>query len=336
MKRSSLLAVALVLGLVLSMGVAAGQVQAETTYVYIGTGGVAGVYYPAGSAIAKLVNARQDTRGIHVEAKGTEGSVFNINAVIAGKLEFGLAQSDRQFEAYNGAANSEWAGKPQKDLRAVFSLYHETVTLVAAEDADIHSIADLKDKRVHIGDPGSGARQNAIDAMNAFGLDWQSDVDVEKAQAYKAVDLLQAGRIDAFFFTAGHPNGALLEATAGARKVRFVEISGPGIDALLKTKPHYARAVVPIKAFYTSAANESDVATFGVKATLVTSAKVSDEMVYLITKAVFDDLEGFKRLFPAFYGLTRENMLEGLSAPIHPGALRYYKEAGLIKETPQP
>jgi TRAP transporter TAXI family solute receptor len=330
-ENSKIIAWALILGLMLSMGVAAGDVQAKSTYVEIGTGEIDGVYYPAGSAIAKLVNTRQDALGIHVVVKGTEGSVFNINAVMSGKMYLGLAQSDRQYEAYNGAEGSEWAGKPQKDLRAVFSLYPETVTLVAAVDSGINSVADLKDKRVHIGDPGSGVRQNAIDAMTAFGLDWQSDVDQEKAEAYRAVDLLQAGRIDAFFYTVGHPNGALLQATAGANKVRFVEISGPGIDALLKTKPHYAKAVVPIKAFYESAANESDVESFGVKATLVTSAKVPDELIYVITKEVFANLAEFKNLYPAFYGLTKENMLEGLTAPIHPGALRYYKEAGLIK-----
>ncbi len=301
---------------------------AKTTFVTIGTGGITGVYYPTGGAIAKMVNNKRDQYGIRATVESTGGSVFNINAIMAGDLEFGVAQSDRQYQAVKGLA--EWEGKPQTDLRAVFSIHPESLTLVAGEDTGIKNITDLKGKAVNIGNPGSGQRQNSIDALSAVGLDFEKDLTAEQIKAAEAPGLLQDNRLDAFFYTVGHPSGAIKEATAGARKVRIVAIDGPGIDELMKKYPYYAKAVVPIE-YYEGAANDADVPTFGVKATFVTSAKVPDEVVYAITKEVFDNLEDFKKLHPAYKHLTKESMLEGLSAPLHPGAEKYYKEAGLLK-----
>jgi hypothetical protein len=245
---------------------------------------------------------------------------------MAGDLQFGVVQSDRQYQAINGLA--EWADKgPQEDLRAVFSIHPESITLVAAVDAGINSINDLKGKRVNIGNPGSGQRQNSIDALEAVGINYESDLIAEGIKAAEAPGLLQDGRIDAFFYTVGHPSGAIKEATAGARKVRFAEIKG--VEALLEKYPYYAKAKIPVN-LYPGAENTEDVETFGVKATFVTSAKVPDNVVYAITKEVFDNFEDFKKLHPAYAVLTKENMLEGLSAPIHPGAMKYYKEAGLM------
>ncbi len=298
----------------------------KTTFVTIGTGGITGVYYPTGGAIAKIVNNKKDVYGIRCTVESTGGSVFNVNAVMAGDLQFGVVQSDRQYQAYNGLA--EWKDKgPQKDLRAVFSIHPESVTLVAAVDAGIKSILDLKGKRVNIGNPGSGQRQNAIDALEAVGIDYNTDLNAESIKAAEAPGLLQDGRIDAFFYTVGHPSGAIKEATAGARKVRFASITG--IDALLAKYPYYAKSVIPVK-LYPGAVNDSDVETFGVKATFVTSAKVPENVVYAVTKEVFDNFDQFKTLHPAYAVLTKKGMLEGLSAPLHPGALKYYKEAGLM------
>jgi len=329
MRRLFLLATIMVCAGALVFGGMAVPVQAKTTFVTIGTGGITGVYYPTGGAICRIVNKKRDEYGIRCTVESTGGSVFNINAVLAGDLEFGIAQSDRQYQAINGLA--EWKDKgPQKDLRAIFSIHPESITLVAAEDAGIKSIKDLKGKRVNIGNPGSGQRQNSIDALEAFGISWEKDLQAEQVKAAEAPGLLQDGRIDAFFYTVGHPSGAIKEATAGRRKVRIVPIEGPELDGLLKKYPYYARAVVPIK-FYPGATNKEDVPTFGVKATFVTSAKVPENVVYAIVKEVFDNLEEFKKLHPAYSVLTKENMLEGLSAPFHPGALKYYKEVGLMK-----
>jgi len=303
----------------------ASKTASKTTFVTIGTGGITGVYYPTGGAIAKIVNNKKDTYGIRCTVESTGGSVFNVNAVLAGDLQFGVVQSDRQYQAINGLA--EWKDKgPQKDLRAVFSIHPESVTLLASVDSGIKTIADLKGKRVNIGNPGSGQRQNAIDALNAVGINYETDLEAESVKAAEAPGLLQDGRLDAFFYTVGHPSGAFKEATAGATKTRFVEITG--IDSLLSKYPYYAKSMIPVE-MYPTAVNDNDIPTFGVKATFVTSAKVPDDVVYAITKEVFDNFESFKKLHPAYAVLTKEGMLEGLSADIHPGAMKYYKEAGL-------
>ncbi|RUM35439.1 MAG: C4-dicarboxylate ABC transporter substrate-binding protein [Desulfobulbus sp.] len=325
MKKGLLFSIALVAAMMMCLSPA----MARTKFVTIGTGGITGVYYPTGGAIAKMVNKKKKEYGIRATVESTGGSVFNINAVMNGDLEFGIAQSDRQYQAVHGLA--EWKDKgPQKDLRAVFSIHPESVTLVAAIDSGVKSIKDLKGKKVNIGNPGSGQRQNAIDALEAVGIDINKDIQAESIKASEAASLLQDGRIDAFFYTVGHPSGAIKEATSGARKVLIADVAGPGIDKLLAKYPYYAKAIIPIK-LYPGAKNDKDVQTFGVKATLITSAKVPDEVVYAITKEVFDNFEAFKKLHPAYGTLTKEKMLEGLSAPIHPGALKYYKEVGLMK-----
>jgi len=328
MKKGLIFAVALVFAATLALGVGPFESNAtagKTIFVTIGTGGITGVYYPTGGAIAKMVNKKRKEYGIRATVESTGGSVFNINAVLAGDLDFGIAQSDRQYQAWNGLA--EWKDKgPQKELRAVFSIHPESVTLVAADDAGIKTIQDLRGKRVNIGNPGSGQRQNSIDALANAGLDYKKDLIAEGAKAAEAPGLLQDGRIDAFFYTVGHPSGAIKEATAGKRKVHFVPITG--LDKLLKKYPYYAKAYIPIK-FYPGATNKEDVPTFGVKATFVTSAKEPDKVVYVITKEVFDNFEKFKKLHPAYNVLTKKSMLEALSAPIHPGAMKYFKEVGL-------
>jgi hypothetical protein len=331
MKRTFIIAVALIFGLSLLVGSGPFEKNAEagkTIFVTIGTGGITGVYYPTGGAIAKMVNKKRKEYGIRATVESTGGSVFNVNAVMSGDLDFGVVQSDRQYQAVKGIAN--WKDKgPQKDLRAVFSIHPETLDLIAAVDANINSLQDLKGKRVNIGNIGSGQRKNAIDALVANGLDYEKDFHAESLKAAEAPGLIQDGRIDAAFYTVGHPSGYYKEATSGVRKVKFVPITN--IDSLLEKYPYYAKAVTRVVELYPGAENDADVETFGVKATFVTSAKVPDNVVYAVTKEVFDNFESFKKLHPAYAGLTKENMLEGMSAPIHPGALKYYKEVGLMK-----
>ncbi|GAB4182234.1 MAG: TAXI family TRAP transporter solute-binding subunit [Geothermobacteraceae bacterium] len=301
---------------------------ASTRYVTIGTGGVTGVYYPTGGAIAKMVNKKRKEYNLRATVESTGGSVFNVNAIMAGDLEFGVVQSDRQYQAYNGTA--DWKGKPQKKLRAVFSIHPESVTIVAAADKNIRTVADLKGKVVNIGNPGSGQRGNALDLLAAAGIDWQKDLKAEGLKAAESASMLQDGRIDAFFYTVGHPNGSVKEAVAGARKVNFVEVPQAIIDKLVAKFPYYAPSFIPVDQ-YKGVMNKANVPTFGVKATFCTSADVPEDIVYAITKEVFDNFEEFKKLHPAYAVLTKESMLQGLSAPIHPGALKYYKEAGLMK-----
>jgi len=326
MKKGLILVTAFLFVMVLFMGSAVTETQAKTTFVTIGTGGITGVYYPTGGAIAKIVNKKKKEYGLRCTVESTGGSVFNINAIMAGDLEFGVAQSDRQYQATKGIA--DWKDKgPQKDLRAVFSIHAETVDLVAAVDANINSLADLKGKRVNIGNIGAGFRQNAIDALEANGLNWEKDFHAESLKAAEAPGLIQDGRIDAAFYTVGHPSGYYKEATSGTRKIKFIPIEN--VDSLLAKYPYYAKSATLMKNYPGAANKEEAVPTFGVKATFVTSAKVSDEVVYAITKEVFDNFESFAKLHPAYAGLTKEAMLTGMSAPIHPGAMKYYKEAGL-------
>jgi len=326
MKKALILTTALLFGMVLFMGSAPTETQARATFVTIGTGGITGVYYPTGGAIAKIVNKKRKEYGIRCTVESTGGSVFNINAILAGDLDFGVAQSDRQYQAVKGIA--DWKDKgPQKDLRAVFSIHAETVDLIAAIDANINSLADLKGKRVNIGNFGAGFRQNAIDALEANGLNWEKDFHAESLKAAEAPGLIQDGRIDAAFYTVGHPSGYYKEATSGVRKIKFVPIKN--IDSLLAKYPYYAKAATLMKNYPGAANKEESIPTFGVKATFVTSAKVADSVVYAITKEVFDNFEMFSKLHPAYAGLTKEAMLTGLSAPIHPGAMKYYKEVGL-------
>jgi len=323
-----------VISLVLVLAVVSGAVfaggQGEgggTTFVTIGTGGVTGVYYPTGGAISRMVNAKSEEYGIRASVESTAGSVFNINSVLNGDLEFGIAQSDRQFQAINGLAEWEEAG-PQADLRSVFSIHPESITLIASEDSGIMGVADLAGKRVNIGNPGSGQLQNSLDILGAFGLS-EADINAEQVRAVEAPGLLQDGRIDAFFYTVGHPNGNITEATSGRIQVRIVDVAGSGIDDLLANTPYYAVSTIPAS-LYPQSVNTSDATTIGVKATLVTSASVSDDVVYAITKEVFENFDDFKALHPAYQVLTPEQMLQGLSAPLHDGAIRYYEEAGMI------
>ncbi len=327
MKKSLILA--LVFFCIIYLAATSSEVEAKMTFVTIGTGSITGVYYPTGGAISKIVNKKRKEYGIRFTVESTGGSVFNINAVMAGDLEFGVVQSDRQYQAINGTKGSEWEGNPQKDLRAVFSVHPEICTLLAAVDAGIKKIEDLKGKVVNIGNPGSGHRKNAIDALTAAGIDWKKNIKAEGIRAAESAGLLQDNRIDAVFYTVGHPTGSFKEATSGARKVMFIPITGANIDLLIKKYPYYAKAIVPVKNNYPGAGNDGDIESFGVKATFITSAKVPDNIVYAVTKEVFDNFELFKKLHPAYQVLTKENMLQGMSAPIHPGAMKYYKEVGL-------
>lgn len=293
----------------------------------IATGEYMGRYLPTGGAIAEIVNNKQEEFGFRCIAKPTSGSVYNINAIMAGDMEFGIVQSDSQYQAFNGL--DEWKDKgPQKDLRTMFSLYTESVTLLASVDSGIKTIQDLKGKRVYIGEIDSGSRQNAMDALNAAGIDWKTDIKViKRGKKYDVQSMLMRGELDAFFYTVGHPTTAIKFATVGAKKTLFISIDN--IEKLLSKHPYYVKSLIPVS-LYPQIANDEDVKTFGVKATFVTSAKIPDNVVYAITKEVFENLGSLKYSDPSLNMLTKERMIkDGLTAPLHPGALQYYKEAGL-------
>jgi TRAP transporter TAXI family solute receptor len=299
----------------------------EQRFITIGTGGVTGVYYPAGGAICRLVNAGRAEHGIRCSVESTGGSVYNINTIRQGELDFGVVQSDVQYNALNGKGKEFEGQGPYEDLRAVFALHPEPFTVVARVDAGIKSFDDIKGKRVNVGNPDSGQRATMEVLMKAKG--WTMD-DFALASELKSAEQSQAlsdNNVDAIVFTVGHPNGSIKEATT-TTDARLVEVSGAEVDQLVADNSYYSKATIPGGTYW---GNPDDVETFGVRATLVTSAAVPDEVVYQLTKAVFENFDDFKKLHPAFATLDKKEIVTGgLSAPLHPGAAKYFKEAGLM------
>lgn len=297
-------------------------------FITIGTGGVTGVYYPTGGAICRLVNKGRKEHGIRCSVESTGGSVYNIKTIRAGELEFGVAQSDWQYHAYNGTSENFEADGPMEELRAVFSVHPEPFTVVARADAGISSFEDLKGKRVNIGNPGSGARGTTEVVLGAMG--WSVD-DLGLATELKAAEQAAAlcdNQIDAMIYTVGHPSGSIQEASTACDSV-LVNVTGEAIDKLIADNSYYRTATIPGGMYR---GTDEDVTTFGVGATFVTSANVSDDAVYAVVSSVFDNFDDFKKLHPAFANLTPEEMATaGLSAPLHPGAAKYYKEKGWIE-----
>jgi len=319
------LALALAIGAgFLTTGAASAQ---EGQFITIGTGGVTGVYYPTGGAICRLVNAGRAEHGIRCSVESTGGSVYNVNTMRQGELDFGVVQSDIQYNALKGVGGEFEAQGPFEDLRAVFALHPEPFTLVARADAGIATFDDLKGKRVNVSDPGSGSRATFGVLMDAKG--WTMD-DFALASELKSAEQSQAladNKVDAIAFIVGHPNGSIQEATTTV-DARLIPVSGPEVDALVEANPYYAKTVIPGGMY---AGNPDDTETFGVGATFVTTAGMPDEVVYELVKAVFENFDDFKKLHPAFANLDKEEMTRaGLSAPLHPGAEKYFKEAGLM------
>lgn len=303
-----------------------GAAQAEEQFVTIGTGGQTGVYYVAGQSICRFVNRGADDHGIKCNAPASGGGVANVNGLRSGEFNFGIMQSDHQYKALNGLAPFEAEGA-MADIRAVFSLQSEVFTLLARRDAKIAGLDDLKGKRVNVGNPGSGQRDTLEEIMRVKG--WDKSVFALSAELKPAEQASALGdnNIDAMTYFVGHPNGAIQEATTTVDAV-LVPVTGAEIDQLLAEKSYYTKAEIPGGLYK---GNDAATPSIGGKAVLSTSANADPEVVYQLVKSVFDNLERFKRLHPAFADLQAEDMIKvGLSAPLHDGALRYYKERGWL------
>ncbi len=301
---------------------------AATKYVAIGTGSITGVYYPAGGAICRLINRGRKEHGIRCSVESTGGSVSNLNAIRNGGIDFGIVQSDWQYHAYKGTGFFA-DQKPFKELRSVFSLYTETFTIAVLEKSGIKKIDEIVGKRVNFGPQGSGMNATMEVLMEVKGWTKASFAAVNYLQPAEQPKALCEGKIDVMIYAAGNPNGVLQEA-AQTCKVRILSIDRETIDKLIKSNSFYAQAVIPGGVY---AGNPNSIETFGVKASVVTSEKASVDVVYNMTKAVFENFDNLKTLHPVFSSLKKESMVkEGNSAPIHPGAMKYFKEAGLLKE----
>ncbi len=295
-------------------------------FVTIGTGGVTGVYYPTGGAICRLVNKNRKEQGVRCAVESTDGSIYNVNMIRSGELDMGVVQSDWQYHAYHGTSEFKEQG-PFKELRALFSVHAEPFTVIARKDSGIKRFKDLKGKRVNIGNPGSGQRATMEVVMKAMGWTMSDFSVVSELKSAEQSAALCDNKIDAMVFTVGHPSGSIKEAATSCDSV-IVQVSGMEIDRLVKENKYYRHAVIPGGMYR---GNDKDVKTFGVGATVVSSTRTPDNTVYLVVKSVFDNFEDFKRLHPAFANLNKKEMVkDGLSAPIHAGALKYYKEAGLM------
>ena len=299
----------------------------EQKFITIGTGGVTGVYYPTGGAICRLVNMARQEHGIRCSVESTGGSVYNVNTIRQGELDMGVVQSDVQYKSLKGEGEEFQDQGAFEGLRAVFSVHAEPFTVVARADSGIETFDDLKGKRVNVGNPGSGQRSTMEVLMEAKG--WTMD-DFALASELKSAEQSQAlcdNKIDAMVFTVGHPSGSIQEATTTC-DTKLIPVTGAEVDQLVGDNPYYAKAVIPGGMY---SGTDQDVETFGVKATFVSSADVPDDVVYQVTKAVFENFEDFKSLHPAFATLQKEDMVtQALSAPLHPGAEQYYKEAGMM------
>ena len=318
------LTLALMSGLAMSSLLMSEQAQAQETFVTVGTGGQTGVYYVVGQSICKLVNRGAKDHGIKCTAPSTGGSIANINAIREGSMDMGVAQSDWQYHAYNGTSKFEENGAFE-DLRSVFSVHGEPFTVVARADANVASFEDLKGKRVNVGNPGSGQRATMSVVLDALGWTMEDFSLASELKASEQSAALGDNKVDAIVYTVGHPNGSLQEATTTV-EANLVPVEGEAIDALINDNSYYAAAVIPGGLYK---GNDEDTQTFGVKATFVSSASVDEETIYQVVKAVFDNFDRFKGLHPAFANLKEEDMISaGNSAPLHPGAERYYKERG--------
>jgi uncharacterized protein len=306
--------------------VLAGPASAQQKFVTIGTGGVTGVYYAAGGAICRLLNKDRRTHGIRCSVESTGGSAFNINTIKAGELDFGMAQSDVQFNAFKG--DGQYKGNAFPELRAVFSVHPEPFTVLARKEANIAKFEDFKGKRFNVGNPGSGTRVSMEQLLAAMGWKLSDFALASELKADEHGPALCDNKIDGFFYAVGHPSANIQDptTTCGAK---LVPLNGAAPEKLVKDHPYFAKATVPGGMY---ANNPQPTETYGALATLVSSARVPDDMVYNLVKATFDNFDEFKKLHPAFANLDPAKMVtDGHSAPLHPGAAKYYKEKGWIK-----
>lgn len=299
--------------------------QAQNKFVSMGTGGVTGVYYAAGGAICRIANREAAANGFRCSVESTGGSVFNVNTLKAGELDFGFAQSDVAYGAYKGEGNFE--GKAFEELRSLFSLHAEPLTFVTHPDANIKNFDDLKGKRFNVGNPGSGQRASMDEYLSEVGIDISYFGLASELRPDEHGGALCDKKIDGFVYSVGHPSANIQDpaSTCGAK---LISLENATVDKLVEERPYYAKATIPGGLYQN---NPDDINTYGVLATVVTTVNVDEDTVYKLVKTVFENLDDFKNLHPALASLEKEDMVNnGLTAPFHPGAEKYFKEVGLL------
>lgn len=302
---------------------------AEQSFVTIGTAGVTGVYYPSGGATCRIVNLSRHDHGVRCSAETTLGSISNIDQLREGNLDFGYVQSDWAHHAYHGTSVFA-SSKPFEDLRTVFSLHPEVATIVVKRNSDYRQFDDLKGARINIGSSGSGSAASWSAIVRRIGWAEEDQGNLSNLRTSQLADALCTGSIDAYFVLIGHP-AALIEETQQLCGVRLLGIESSAVEALLQQSPYYKRAVIPAETY----GNEKAIDSFGVVATFMTSAKMPEKIVRTLVKAVYENFDGFKELHPALGALSANDMTDfGEAAPLHPGALRFFQEQGLLPSEP--
>ena len=295
--------------------------------LYMGTAPVVGVYFPAGGAVCAMVNGHRKETGLRCVVESTEGSVANLQALRQGEEDLAIVQSDWQYFAVKGLGPFKPAG-PFEGLRALFNIHGEPLTLVVRRNAGIASLADLKGKRVNVGAKGTGQRVLADLLIRALGFKESDFATLGEIDANLQSKALCDGQIDAFLMPMSHPNGAVEEAAQRCAAL-LVPLTGPAVDKLVADIPYLARDEIPGGTY---SGNPTTVATFGPRATLVATRRMSADVAYQIVKDVFQDFDRFRAMHPAFRSLTPAEMIgPGNTAPLHEGALRYYRERGWLK-----
>ena len=307
-------------------GCVAVSVALVPTPVTLATGTPGGIDHPVGNAICRMYNLAEEHQATPCVAVSSDGAVANIQRIQRGEATFGLAQTDVAYAAFHGVGPFAAAG-PDPKLRMLIALYPETFTVIARADTGIRDFQDLRGKRIGIGTTGAGYTFTRDVVLASY--DWViSDAErVLELGPTEQNEALCSNKVDAIIFSAGNPNGLTQDATTGCQ-ARLVRVAGPRINRLLATHPYYVASVIPGGMY---AGNPDDVPTIGTLAVLVTSSDQPDALAYAVVKAVFDNFADFRRLHPALSSLAIKQMVPSEAViPIHPGALKYYREAGLI------
>jgi TRAP transporter TAXI family solute receptor len=296
-----------------------------TQFITIGTGGVTGTYYPTGGAICRMMNKNRKITGIRCSVESTGGSVYNVNTINAGELDFGISQSDTAYQGFNG--EGKFKGKAVKGLRSVLAIYPELLAFVVRKSSGIKSLADVKGKKLNIDIPGSGTRMTTDIVLEASGIKNSDLALANELKSSEGPTMLKDNKIDGYFGVFGHPTANIKDASNSV-DIDLVAIDGEAIDKLVAKYSYYAKGVIS-GSFYKGV--EHDTPSIGVKAVLVTKDNIDEKVVYTLTKTILDNFDAFKKLHPAYKTITKESLLDGLAVPQHKGAIKAFKEAGILK-----
>ena len=298
-------------------------------FLTIGTGNTTGVYYSAGHAVAKVFNPRAAEHGFRLDAEASNGSVDNINKVLDGTWEFGMAQADMLFKAQEGW--DSWKGTPHKNLRAVAGLYTEAVLFVTREDQEIRTMADLRGKTLNIGAPGSSDNENALTILNTVGLNLETDLTIKEEMTVDASELLEEGDIDAYIYTVGHPSLSIREAAVSGRKIRLVPIDPPVVEEYVRKRSYLIKTRVNT-AYYPGLDAQEDIYTLGVKAILFTKADTPDATVTAVVNELIANFDRFRRQHPALGEVELNELGRDTVVPLHPGAEAVFRLYGRVPD----